>query len=120
MSNYLIKSEKQAAAAAKKLAKLMGAGWKPRVWENLGWHYSASWGNLITVYPIRYRVSDKTSYHCLLSDTKREHFQGGSMLWPNNTKSFTCPKKCVAAQIKRAKKVVEGLNQIIEEVENCI
>ena len=23
------------------LCKLMGAGWSPRVWENLGWHYTA-------------------------------------------------------------------------------
>lgn len=26
--------------AAAALAKRMGKGWKPRVWENLGWHYS--------------------------------------------------------------------------------
>jgi len=26
---------------AKKLATSLGKGWKPNVWENLGWHYSA-------------------------------------------------------------------------------
>lgn len=30
-----------AAAAAEALAKRLGRGWKPHVWENLGWHYEA-------------------------------------------------------------------------------
>lgn len=35
-------SEFQAATrAAEKLAASLGPRWKPRVWENLGWHYSA-------------------------------------------------------------------------------
>lgn len=29
---------------AKALARRMGPGFKPRVWENLGWHYSAERG----------------------------------------------------------------------------
>jgi len=29
-----------ATAAADKLAREMGPGWTPHVWENLGWHYS--------------------------------------------------------------------------------
>ena len=29
-----------ATQKAKALAKKMGSDWKPRVWENLGWHYS--------------------------------------------------------------------------------
>lgn len=28
-------------AAANKLAAEIGDGWKPRVWENMGWHWSA-------------------------------------------------------------------------------
>lgn len=31
----------KAQHAAKALAKRMGDGWKPKIWENLGWHYSA-------------------------------------------------------------------------------
>lgn len=30
----------RATGAAKKLAERLGKGWKPRVWENLGWHYA--------------------------------------------------------------------------------
>lgn len=29
----------RANASAAALAKRLGIGWKPRVWENLGWHY---------------------------------------------------------------------------------
>lgn len=30
---------------AKALAKRMGKGWKPRVWENLGWHWNVFKGS---------------------------------------------------------------------------
>lgn len=43
-----------ATAAADKLCADLGAGWTPRVWDNLGWHYSATsacgrWK--VTAYP---------------------------------------------------------------------
>lgn len=31
----------QAKSAAAKLCNSLGRGWRPRVWENLGWHYEA-------------------------------------------------------------------------------
>jgi hypothetical protein len=34
-------AHQQAETDAKQLAETLGAGWKPRVWENLGWHFSA-------------------------------------------------------------------------------
>ena len=34
----------QAKDKAMRLAARLGKGWKPRVWENLGWHYSAVCG----------------------------------------------------------------------------
>lgn len=50
-----------ATRKAKALVKRLGAGWKPRVWENLGWHYEAVKGepvrdihdHLIEVIPHR-------------------------------------------------------------------
>lgn len=120
MSDYTIKTEKQARTAAEKLAKVMGDGWTPRVHENLGWHYRAEWGNLISIYPIRYRKNKKITYHCLLSDYEGE-CRGGSGLWTkNNEKDYECPKKCVAATLKRANMVVENLNKVINKVNKCI
>ena len=37
---------KEAVKKAGALAKLLGNGWKKRVWENMGWHYSASKGKM--------------------------------------------------------------------------
>lgn len=34
----------RAVQSAQDLASMMGEGWQPRVWENLGWHYSATFG----------------------------------------------------------------------------
>lgn len=44
-----------ATRKAKALVKRLGAGWKPCVWENLGWHYEAVKGEpvLIQVHPHR-------------------------------------------------------------------
>jgi hypothetical protein len=36
----------KASHAARKLAKRLGRGWKPRVWENLGWHFEVVRGPL--------------------------------------------------------------------------
>lgn len=33
-----------ACASANDLCKALGEGWKPRVWENLGWYYTVSRG----------------------------------------------------------------------------
>lgn len=35
------KEHDEAKKAGARLAKNLGAGWDVRVWENLGWHYSA-------------------------------------------------------------------------------
>lgn len=35
---------KRAARGAAALAEHLGPGWKPRVWENLGWHFEAVLG----------------------------------------------------------------------------
>lgn len=35
-----VAEHKLAKSRAKTLAKRMGKGWKKRVWENMGWHYS--------------------------------------------------------------------------------
>lgn len=36
-----VKEHEAAVAGAATLVKRLGKAWKPRVWENLGWHYSA-------------------------------------------------------------------------------
>jgi hypothetical protein len=48
----------RATKEADKLCKTLGPGWKPRVWENLGWHYEAAKGPFkVHVYECRGDVS---------------------------------------------------------------
>lgn len=42
-----------AKTKAAKLVKRLGRGWKPRVWENLGWHYQAVKGDVLSVSELR-------------------------------------------------------------------
>lgn len=42
----------EARSGSKALVKELGPGWRPRVWENLGWHYSAVNGH-VNVHPDR-------------------------------------------------------------------
>lgn len=48
--NCTITAYDQANREANALAARMGKGWKPRVWENLGWHYSVKKG-VAAIYP---------------------------------------------------------------------
>lgn len=43
----------QAVADGAALAERMGAGWEPRIWENLGWHYNVRKG-CAKICPRRY------------------------------------------------------------------
>lgn len=42
-----------AETGAKALVKKLGKRWKPRVWDNMGWHYSAVFDGCVSlsVYP---------------------------------------------------------------------
>lgn len=44
------KEYETAEKGALKLARRLGKGWKPDVWENLGWHYAARRGG-VRVHP---------------------------------------------------------------------
>lgn len=44
--NCTRKAFDDATISARLLCETMGKGWKPRVWENCGWHYEVSNGNV--------------------------------------------------------------------------
>lgn len=49
-----------AKGGAEKLVAQLGKGWKPRVWENMGWHYSAvSKDGRIKVHTHKYKGSPR-------------------------------------------------------------
>ena len=46
---------------ARALAKRLGDGWEPRVWENMGWHYDVKKADCISVKEYWPRVYDDSS-----------------------------------------------------------
>ena len=50
-----------ATEEADKLAGIMGDGWEPVVWENLGWHYKVVKGAM-GIYPRKGRGENPTQY----------------------------------------------------------
>ena len=95
-------------AADRLLRALKGKGWKTRVYENLGWHYSV-YNDYVTVYPV-----GPDSYRCLMSDDI--DCRAGSRLWQDNLAYYRDPNQAVWQQIKRAADVVVKLQNVVEGV----
>ncbi len=80
----------------KLLARMTGRGWKLRVWENLGWHYSVVNGDL-GIYPGEY-----TGYYSFLSVGGKGSM--GAVGW--GTADHRDPNKLVRLQMKKMNKHV--------------
>lgn len=92
----------------------MGPGWKPDVWENLGWHWRVYFGPLSLHEYGHGSIDDTLQYNTLLSDDPREH-NSGAMRWYVGALSPS-PEAAVVAQLKAAKK---SLAQTAECVRLC-
>lgn len=92
----------KAHRAAKALCKKMDTkGWKPRVWENLGWHWSIVKGGL-TVWG--------GSKDYLVG------FEGGTPCEVSVGKSFKDPNRAVEAQKELIKAVAKKWLNVLKEV----
>lgn len=90
-----MKTKEQATKKGKALLKRMvGDGWKLRVWENLGWHFSVSLLNL-TIF------DDCGNDYSAFLTTDESHRGSGEMFWSPG-KSFADPNKAVKYQLKIA------------------
>jgi hypothetical protein len=87
----------EAVAAASKLAILLGAGWRGRVWENMGWHYEVTKG----VCEISAHTSGgRTTYSF--------YFNGAVRIGLVNSK-HTNPKALFAAGMQKVDELISGL-----------
>jgi len=100
----------EATVAAKRLQKRMcGKGWKYRVWENLGWHYSVHNGGM-TVHP----SCVKGEFFTLLSSGG--DLGSGECYWTPSGTRFKDPNAAVRFQILKARKFVGRVQEAVESV----
>jgi hypothetical protein len=113
----------EAAEKAVELKNMMKSpGWKVRVWENMGWHYSIYNGNL-AVYP----SFVKGTYHANLSDSSDllswhnngDKVPSGTPSYWHKAETFKDPNEAVASQVKRARAFVNQLQLVVTDAE-CI
>lgn len=100
----------RAVKAAQRLADRLGKGWKPHVWENLGWHYSAiSKSKHLKVYPsiINKKLYDYTAYFSTESATI-----GGRWAASGST-----PEKALANVMEEALRELNTVARAIEQAE---
>ena len=93
---------------AKALCRRMGSGWKPKVWENLGWHYKVvSPCNRMTICGIHYGAADECYYVTL----GRPNETG--IRWTEN-EPHNDPKALVKKIVAKVKQEIKDMQVMIE------
>lgn len=98
-----IEAERLAEQLRNHLQAHYGVEWNVQVWENLGWHFSASYG-FLQVYPSTY--GNQTKYHALLGE------YGGWPIWTDNFSSVN-PVEVVEHQLKLAEETIANLTEML-------
>jgi hypothetical protein len=88
---------------------MKGKGWKLRVWENLGWHYSIYAGAL-SIHVNHYLR--RVRYSSLMADRASEHIYGSS-LWTDN-ESYGDPNRAARAAVQLAEGVMANLTKVLD------
>jgi hypothetical protein len=96
-----------ATALVDRLNSCLGGDWKPRVWENLGWHYSASCGSM--------SVSQSTqgSFSVLMSDKMNDTTGGYPPFCDGRATEISTPEAAVIDAIDTASKLVNRLKNAV-------
>ena len=106
------KSTKNAArqAGRRLITKMNSKGWKLRVWENMGWHYSIRKG-AVTLYETIYMSGEKV-YDTLMSSSTPG---AGEMYYDPRQKNFTDPNEAYFHQLRvasnHARECLEDIKQ---------
>ncbi len=105
--SYCFKTKQDAELAARKLCdRLKGTGWKPRVWNNMGWHAEAR------NYCIRIHMTPyENKYSIFMSDY--EGSCGGSGSWLIRGEDSD-PNRLVEVQMNAAMKYANALSKLVD------
>jgi hypothetical protein len=98
-------AEKEATA----LAKVLGQGWKPKVWQNSGWHCCVVKGP-VAVYP-----NPEGQFICRITDKPE-----GPHKLASSGRLFDTPIEAVQATIGGAKIVVRKLSTLVKVAEGIL
>ena len=105
----------QAVNSAKALVRKMKTkGWKPHVWENLGWHYKIVRGR-VSIYA--YKHMKATTYSPTLAT--EDGGIGTPMDW-SIRKSFKNPNAAARAQLKHMRKVHANVTRSLSDAVEAV
>lgn len=96
------------------IALLKGTGWKPRVWDNMGWHYKAVSGP-IQVYP---SILDG-KFWCMIGSRPKDTAGGAGFWTPQRTRCFKDPNRAVKDALGYVYPFVEQVNQTLKAAERA-
>jgi hypothetical protein len=106
-----MKTRAEAAAAGKQAQRQLPKGWKLRVWENLGWHYSLSKGNVRLLPPDD--ISDRWS--CLISEVPTD-VPGSGGPWTRTGGGWgETPREAVRKALRDLLAYVENQQKVLED-----
>lgn len=94
------------------LAKQLGTGWKPHIWENLRWHWEVTLKTMRVGPDINYVLSGKgvlTGYHAYIYS---EHPAGG-IVWSGHAKT---PTDAIAMALTRAHREIDQKAAMIADI----
>lgn len=106
-----------ATRRANMLVRRLGGGFRPKVVENLGWHYAAvlTAGVLtLRVLPIFGRTGEVSAYFALLGQV------GGMPEWTEKSAYFPIPEQAVVAQLARAREWLHARTTSLAEIDTAM
>lgn len=101
--------DKAVADADALVAKMRGAGWRPVVFENSGWHYHAVSGP-VQVYPSK---NGKEQFWAMIGDNPKGSAGGLAMWTPQRVSFFKDPNRAVRAALRIVEEKMADLNQVL-------
>ena len=100
-----------AERAGKAALKTMPKGWRLRVWENLGWHFSILNGPAAI-----YESSVDGSFNCLISDDPKATGWGGVGWSGGGDRSAATPIEAYCLEVENFKAYFNKLKEIHEAI----
>lgn len=116
-------TKKEATEHARKLCRILGKGWKPRVHENLGWHFGAyhccgtddMGPDSLFFHPYIDAGGDILGWADLRIDGAQYYTRSRANQWPNfKGPNYMEPRRAVANVFTQVRRIRNGLSRVID------